>query len=409
MKRVGYRTIVVCFLLQPLLVGFCFAQETIVKGKVTDANSGDPIPFATVLFKGTTLGTSTDFDGNYSIKTTRPTDSLVVTNIGYRPRSKVVKKGVSQVINIQLSESVGNLDEVTIHAGENPAYEVLRNVQRNKENNDKRKLTAYEYDTYTKIEIDVDNISEQFRKRKIVQKIEQVLDSVDRMAGEDGKPILPLLITESVSKLYYRDNPSLKKEEIQKTKITGVGVEDGTTVTQLIGSSFQEYNFYQNWLDIVTKDFVSPIADVWRLYYDYDLTDSVYVGSDFCYQLDFTPKSKQDLAFTGTMWITKNEYALKRIDASIGGQANVNFIEKLKIQQELAKTELGQWLPVKNRVLIDVSELRKNTAGMLAKFYTTNKNFVVNQPKPPKFYERPIVAAEGYRENEDNKYWDSLR
>jgi len=380
-----------------------------VKGKVTDANSGDPIPFAAVIFQGTNVGTSTDFDGNYTIKTTRASDSLKVTNIGYKSRSKFVKIGVSQVINVQMEELVGNLDEVVIHAGENPAYEVLRNVQRNKDKNDKRKLTAYEYDTYTKIEIDVDNISEQFRKRKIVQKIEAVLDSVDRIAGEDGKPILPLLITESVSRLYYRDNPSLKKEEIQKTKITGVGVEDGTTVTQLIGSSFQEYNFYQNWLDIVTKDFVSPIADVWKLYYDYDLTDSVYVGSDFCYQLDFTPKSKQDLAFTGTMWITKNEYALKRIDASIGNQANVNFIEKLKIQQELAKTELGQWLPVKNRVLIDVSEIRKNTAGMLAKFYTTNKNITVNQPKPSKFYERPIVAAEGYRENEDDKYWDSLR
>jgi len=33
-----------------------------------------------------------------------------------------------------------------------------------------------------------------------------------------------------------------------------VGVEDGTLLTQLIGSSFQEYNFYQNWLNIVGKD-----------------------------------------------------------------------------------------------------------------------------------------------------------
>ena len=44
----------------------------------------------------------------------------------------------------------------------------------------------------------------------MVKKITQVLDSIDRIAGEDGKPILPLLITESVSKVYYRDNPSLK-------------------------------------------------------------------------------------------------------------------------------------------------------------------------------------------------------
>ncbi|MDZ7647984.1 MAG: hypothetical protein U5K54_12850 [Cytophagales bacterium] len=88
----------------------------------------------------------------------------------------------------------------------------MRRVVRNKNNNDKRKLIAYEYDTYTKIEIDVDNISDKFREKKIVKQITQVLDSIDRIAGEDGKPILPVFMTESVSKIYYRDNPSLKKE-----------------------------------------------------------------------------------------------------------------------------------------------------------------------------------------------------
>jgi hypothetical protein len=97
-------------------------------------------------------------------------------------------------------------------------------------------------------------------------------------------------------------------------------------VTQFVGSSFQEYNFYQNWLNIVTKEFVSPIADGWKLYYEYDLMDSLYIGEHFCYRLDFFPKSPQDLAFTGSMWITKEDWALKRIDAAVGKQANLNFV-----------------------------------------------------------------------------------
>lgn len=384
------------------------AQETIVQGKVTDAASGDPIPFANVVFKGTSIGATTDFDGNFLIKTQNPTDSVVASYIGYKSRSKVVKRGEQQIINFQLTEDVTNLQEVIVKAGENPAFEILRQVVRNKNNNDKRKLTAYEYDTYTKIEIDVDNLSEKFRERKIVMKITQVLDSVERIAGEDGKPILPLFITESVSKVYYRDNPSLKKEHILKTKISGIGVEDGTTVTQMIGSSFQEYNFYQNWLNILTKEFVSPIADGWRIYYDYDLTDSLYVGDDYCYRLDFFPRSPQDLAFTGTLWITKEDYALKQIDATMGKQANLNFIEKIRIQQELAKTDLGAWVPVKNRVLIDVEQVGKSNPGMLAKFYTSNKNIVTNKPHDPAFYERPIEMAED-AQLEPEKNWDSLR
>lgn len=383
--------------------------QTTIKGKITDAASGDPLPFVNVILKGTSVGATTDFDGNYTIKTTTAADSVVASYVGYKSRSKNLVSGTTQVINFQLEEDALSLQEVVVEFGENPAYEIMRNVVRNKSTNDKRKLTAYEHESYTKIEIDVDNISEKFRQRKVMRKITQVLDSVERIAGEDGKPILPLFISESVSKFYFRDDPKLRYENILKSKISGVGIEDGSLVTQFIGSSFQEYNFYQNWLNIVTKEFVSPMADGWRLYYEFDLTDSLDLDGHFCYRLDFFPKSPQDLAFTGTIWITKDEWALKQIDVTVGKQANLNFIEKIKIQQEYQEVETGAWLPVKNRVLIDVSELTNASAGMLAKFYTSNKNFVLNKPYAPSFYERTIVLAEDARMNQSDAYWDTLR
>lgn len=397
-------TLVFVFFFLPLL-----AQETVIRGKVTDADSGDPLPFVNIVFQNTTIGASTDFDGNYELRTDSPTDTLIASYIGYQPRKKVVSHGKTQTINFQLVEDVTRLQEIVVRPGENPAFEILRNVVKNKSANDKRKYSAYEYDTYTKVEIDVDNISEKMRERKVMKKITQVLDSIDRIAGEDGKPILPLFISESVSKFYYRENPTLKYENILKSKINGIGIQDGTLVTQLVGSSFQEYNFYQNWLNILNKEFVSPIADGWRIYYDYDLMDSVYLGEHFCYRLDFFPRSPQDLAFTGTMWITKEGYALKQIDVTVGKQANLNFVEKIKIQQELERVDGGAWLPSKNRVLIDISELSKTSAGMLAKFYTSNRNFVVDQPHPVSFYQHPIKMAEDARLHEEESYWDGLR
>src|SRR5882672_7819257 len=323
------------------------AQEIVVQGKVTDVGSGDPIPFATLQLKGTTVGVTTDFDGNFLLRTTLQADSIIATSIGYKPRTKAVKAG-NQVINFQLEEGVTSLKEVVITAGENPAFEIIREVVRHKQHNDKRNLSAYEYDVYTKTEVDINQISDKLRRRKTMRKITQVLDSIDRVVGEDGKPILPLTITESVSKFYYRNSPVLKTEQILKTKISGVGFTDGSTVNQVIGSSFQEYNFYQNWLSILSKNFVSPIADGWRLYYAYELTDSLYIGKDFCYRLDFFPKSPAELAFAGTMWITKEDFALKQIDASIGKRANINFIDKIQVQQELTPTANGPWIPLKN-------------------------------------------------------------
>lgn len=392
-----------------LLPFLSMGQETVVRGKVTDAGTGDPIPFANVVFKGTGTGATTDFDGNFTITSIKPADSVIATYVGYKSRTKGIKRGGKQVMDFQLVEEVTHLQEVVVKAGENPAFEILRSVVQNKNRNDKRNLSAYEYDSYTKSEVDIDNISDKLRQKKVMKKIAAVLDSIDRVVGEDGKPILPLFITESVSKLYYRDNPSVRTEEILKTKINGVGLEDGSMVTQLVGSTFQEYNFYQNWITFINKNFVSPIADGWRLYYDYDLLDSVMVGKDFCYHLDFYPKNPQELAFIGSMWITKKEFAIKQIDVAVGDRANINFIDKIKIQQELESTPEGPWLPTKNRVLINVSELSKNSAGLLAKFYTSNRNFIINKPRPVAFYEKRVQVAEEAQVMEDETYWDSLR
>ena len=390
-------------------VNFVIGQETIISGKVTDAGSGDPIPFAHVIFKGTSIGATTDFDGNFKIKTNNPTDSVMASYIGYKSRTKVVKKGVAQVINFQLDEETTKLQEVVVKAGENPAFEILRRVVDNKSKNDKRNLAAFEYDTYAKMEIDADKISDKMRERKVMKKISQVLDSLDRIAGEDGKAILPLFISETVSKNYYRSDPQLKTEVIVKSKVNGLGVEDGAMITQLVGTSLQDYNFYMNWLNFSRKQLVSPIADGWRLYYDYDLSDSLMVDGYYCYRLDFFPRDAQALAFSGTMFITKDGYALKQIDASIGSTANINFIDKIRIQHTYEKIQDQAWLPVKSRVLISVGQLTANTTGMLAKFYMSHKNFVLNQPKQVKFYDQNIVLNEDAKLEEDDKVWDSLR
>jgi hypothetical protein len=157
----------------------------------------------------------------------------------------------------------------------------------------------------------------------------------------------------------------------------------------------------------VEKDFVSPIADVWRLNYDYDLIDSLYLGKDFCYRIDIRPRRVQDLAFNGTMWITTKSYAIKQIDVQINKDANLNFIEKIKIQQELAPTEAGNWIPVKTRVLIDLAELTKGTAGFLAKFYSSNKDVIIDKPKGLKFYDPPIEVNEDAKINDDNFWIDN--
>lgn len=384
-------------------------QVFVISGRVTDANTGDPVPFANLIFKGTNRGTTTNFDGYYSLKASSTSDSLVISYIGYLRKAKWIDPTkTTQTIDFQLEASAYALKEVRISAGENPAFAILRSVIANKDRNDKRSLDAYEYESYNKIEFDVDNISEKFRQRKAVKQITGVIDKLDKVYGEDGKPIVPLFLSETISKYHYQRNPLKTKEIIVKTHVNGPGVEDASTVSQFTGSSFQQYNFYQNWLNIFQKDFASPIGDGWKTYYEYFLADSTWIDDYWCYEIEVNPKRKEELAFVGKIWIDSKSYALVQTDLTMTNASNINYIEKFKIQQELVPTSAGPWLPAKTRILIDVAEITKNAAGMLVKFYTSNRNYAINQARNAKFFDTSIELDEQYK-NFDKDYWRTAR
>ncbi len=89
-----------------------FQQEGIsISGSVTDTN-GEPIPGVTVLEKGTTNGTITDFNGNYSLSGINPSTTLVYSFIGMQSQEIVV--GTQSVINVTLQTETKGIDEVVI-------------------------------------------------------------------------------------------------------------------------------------------------------------------------------------------------------------------------------------------------------------------------------------------------------
>jgi hypothetical protein len=385
------------------------AQNTI-KGRVTDASNGDPIPFASVGLKGVNAGTTTNFQGEYTLTTKLPADSIYVSFVGYKKRTKKIdRKLTNQEIDFQLDPTNRALQEVVVYSGENPAFRILRNVLKNKSKNDRSQLTAYEYDSYTKMELDVDNISEKMREKKFMKEIESAIKKFEKIAGEDGKAVIPTYISESISKFYFKESPKRKKEQILKTNIKGVGVSDGSFISQLVGGNlFANYNFYQSYVPFFGKDFASPIGENWKGNYQFYLNDTTNLDGRVCYQIDFEPKNVKDLVFTGQMWVDTTSYALVQIDATVEKGANLNFIDKIKISQELERTESGAWLPAKTRFLIDIEELTKGSAGMLLKMYISNKNFVVNQPRPNEFYDLTSEVAEDAKEP-DPEYWKYAR
>jgi len=90
------------------------ALQRQITGTVTDAN-GIPLQGVTVVLKGTTRGTLTDFEGNYTIQVVDPEQVLAFSYLGFTPQEIIV--GTQSTINVQLEESVSALDEVVLNAG----------------------------------------------------------------------------------------------------------------------------------------------------------------------------------------------------------------------------------------------------------------------------------------------------
>ncbi len=98
-------------LLLALVVQLTFAQEKTISGTVTD-NSGLPLPGVNILVKGTTVGTQSDFDGNYAISASAG-QTLVFSYVGFKTAQRPVAAATSS-INIQMEEDAQALDEVVV-------------------------------------------------------------------------------------------------------------------------------------------------------------------------------------------------------------------------------------------------------------------------------------------------------
>ena len=87
------------------------AQTTLVTGNVSD-NTGEPLIGASIMQKGSTIGCTTDFDGNFSLKVATPA-TLVISYVGYHTKEVAIAAGQDKV-DVVLSENTEVLDEVVV-------------------------------------------------------------------------------------------------------------------------------------------------------------------------------------------------------------------------------------------------------------------------------------------------------
>lgn len=376
-----------------------------VSGTVTDSLTGEVIPFVKIKFLSANTFEATNIEGSFSIESPYHYDTLKLQYIGYRPIEIPLTDTVISGLTIQLSELSMNLTAVVIEAGENPAFEILRQVKNNKKRNNPEALMAYECEVYNKMQFNLHNLSEGFESNPLFRKFDFIMNYID---SADGDKYLPVLLTESLSDYYYKSNPTQKKEVIRATRVTGV---DNLELGQFTGDLYQNVNVYEDYIGLFNKEFMSPIANEGKLFYKYYLQPNDTLDGTPCYHIKFIPKRRGDALFEGEMWITHEQYALRLLKASIPNGVNLNYVSDFKVEQQYGMVDSNYMLVQEQMTAdFDLFNEQENTRliGVTIHKNVTRKNFLLNAVKPFNFYVKDIVIEDS-ADHRSEEYWQIER
>lgn len=397
--------IALVFLLALLSGNNLLAQTTKVSGKVMDAKTQELLPFVLVRFVDSKIGTQSDFDGNYKLESYYATDSIEAIFLGYKKKRIRIQKDKEQVIDILMEPNDDSLPEVVVRPPEiDPAIAMFKKIIRYKDVNNKEKLTAYEYEVYNKVEFDINNLSDEFKNKKVFKPIQFIFENIDSTQNE--KPYLPMFITESVSDYFFRKNPKAHREYIKASRVSGI---ENASISQFMGDMYQNINVYDNYVNVFGRNFISPISDRGLFTYEYILSDSAWIGNTWCYKIRFKPKRKAEPTFRGHFWVNDTTYAIRKIECDVDGEANVNFIKTFAFKQEFQQVQKEIWMVTDDYLLVDFNLFDKQT-GLYGRKSTSYKNFNINKKKEDEFYagaQNVIVADDAMDKNEE--YWTTAR
>lgn len=393
-----------------LISNLVFAQSTRVRGSVTDAKTGEVLPLVNIFFKGTTVGMTTDFDGNYVIETREDVSELQASFVGYITQTVKINKGAFNTVDFKLEPQTFDLDEVKVTPGENPAHAILRNVSKNKPKNSPSALSEYFCRTYTKMELDLTNIKPGFKNKKLQQNFGFIFEHMDTSVIT-GKAYLPVMISEASADYYYRKSPSLSREIVKASRISGI--EEDYTLAQFTGHLHVNVNLYDNYIDIFEVRFASPLSDHGLMFYKYYLVDSLNIDGRKTYKIRFHPKSFSTPVLDGEVNIDSTTWALQSAHVKMMKGLNINWIRHLVIDNENQLVDDSVWFPKQDKIFADFSIVMSDSAKMVSFLGHRQVDYsdVKLNPGIPKEVQKMdhnVIINNDVLKNDD-QYWDTIR
>ena len=230
---------------------------------------------------------------------------------------------------------------------DNPAVELIKKVIAHKNDNRIEAKPEYQTEVYEKLSLSLDNFNPNLDKNKFLKKFKFIKNYLDT-SEFNGKPILTVSVRENLSDFYYRKSPKAEKTIVRAKRMQGIDktLDDGGGITSNLEEIFKSINIFDNNIPILLNRFVSPLSSTLATtYYHYYIMDTLDVGGDKCVDLAFVPANSESYGFTGRLYITLDgNYAVKKVLLNTPANINLNWVDKLRIEQEFKQMPDSTWV-----------------------------------------------------------------
>jgi len=292
--------------------GDAFAQKTI-RGTVTDAESGEPLPVAHIRVEGRFQGTITNSNGGYELTLSELPAEIGVTYIGYPSVRRMIDTASPEVIDIALTPNPVVLEEIVV-TPEDPAVRIMREVIRRKPIW-RKELANWKADAYTRISLAND----------------------ERIA----------LMAESISEVYWDADAGTEEVIISKRQTENIGVEQNFAQARIMP------NLYDDNVTLLEFDMIGVTHPDALNYYDFKLIGQRMRDDKRVYDISVPPKKKLQPSFVGTVSVLDGDYAMIAIDVkpndAVMFPPPLNHFN-IALAQQCDNFDGDYWLPVDGQV-----------------------------------------------------------
>lgn len=409
----------ILWLISLIMVCTAQAQHTQVSGVVTDSITGEALPYASVILKGTTTGGSTDSDGRFSFSVPNASGTLQISYLGYENHElRIAPKGKALVLEIRLAPTGISLNEVTVkprrekyRKKENPAVEFVSHLIESRKESNPRNHDYFSYDQYEKMIFAKNEYVPKTKKEGKKGKFDFLQEFVDTL--DNGITILPVSEKEKVQTVYYRRSPHSEKQVVRGFKSSGIDeIFSSDGVQQFLGEVFREVDIFKNDIPLFLQRFVSPLSSIGPNYYKYYLMDTLQVNGKQCVDLGFVPFNSETFGFTGHLYVTLDStYFVQRAVLNVPKDINLNFVSRLTIEQEFERTADSTRIITKDDISVNF-KLTERTKGMYARRLNIYTNHSFEPPAEEQMHvfreSAPVITLQGsHRQTE--AFWEEHR